>query len=398
MTAGDLQAVIKGIGPVIREYVATALLSFGTRLSAVEARSAIPGPPGARGEQGPPGAGFDAAEFAALRSEFHSLQTRYAELLEQSDALPRKIVSEITYQVEQAVRQIPVPKDGVNGQDGQDGKDGSSITVDDVLPFIRTEVHEAVAALPPATNGKDGQDGRDGKDAPEVLLEDLHPLVEETVARTLASWPKPQDGTSVTVDDVAPIIAAEVEKAVSALPTPKDPVGVLGALIDRDGELVITLSDGTVKTLGCVVGRDVDMLAVRTQILEEFAKWPRPKDGVDGLGFEDLSFAFNDAGKLVARFVRGDRCVEVLMPGIYDCGVYKDGTSYERGDGVTWRGSFWIAQEATNSMPDPGNRAWRLAVKSGRDGKDGKPGLKGETGPQGRAGRDWIAPGKDFRP
>jgi hypothetical protein len=394
MTAADLQSVIKGIGPVIREYVATAMLSFGTRLSEIEARAVIPGPPGKDGERGLTGDKGDRGEAGldADRSEIDALKAQLVTLQAAVDHERAQFTERVQMVVSESLAQRPVPADG---------KDGTSVTVADVLPVIRAEVQQAIAALPPVTNGRDGQDGRngvDGKNGRSVTLEDLAPVVAQAVEQTVATWPKPKDGTSVTVNDVAPIIAAEVDKAVAALPAPKDPVGVLGALIDRDGALVMTLSDGTVKTLGCVVGRDVDMAAVRALISDELASWPRPKDGVDGLGFEDLTFATDDAGKLVARFQRGDVVRDVKLPGIYDCGVYKDGTQYERGDAVTWRRSIWIAQEATAAMPDTGGagaRPWRLAVPAARDGKDGKAGPVGPVGPMGRAGQDLTQLGRD---
>jgi len=53
-------------------------------------------------------------------------------------------------------------------------------------------------------------------------------------------------------------------------------------------------------------------------------------------------------------------------------GVYQDGKTYERGDGVTWAGSAWHCNEPTTTKPGDGSRAWTLRVKRGRDGRDGK--------------------------
>jgi hypothetical protein len=64
--------------------------------------------------------------------------------------------------------------------------------------------------------------------------------------------------------------------------------------------------------------------------------------------------------------------LEARPRSVIDRGVFKDGTEYDKGDGVTWGGSFWIAQRDTQSKPDAGNGDWRLAVKKGRDGKDAK--------------------------
>ncbi|MFC6486936.1 hypothetical protein [Nitratireductor sp. GCM10026969] len=97
------------------------------------------------------------------------------------------------------------------------------------------------------------------------------------------------------------------------------------------------------------------------------------KDGVDGLGFDDMTEELADDGRtIIRRYVRGDRVKEFRhsMAVVLDRGVFKEGTKYTAGDGVTWAGSFWIAQKTTTEKPDTGN-GWRLAVKRGRDGKDG---------------------------
>lgn len=57
-------------------------------------------------------------------------------------------------------------------------------------------------------------------------------------------------------------------------------------------------------------------------------------------------------------------------PGLTYCGVYVDGRTYEKGDGVTWAGSLWHCNETTLTKPGDGAAAWTLMVKRGRDGKD----------------------------
>lgn len=61
---------------------------------------------------------------------------------------------------------------------------------------------------------------------------------------------------------------------------------------------------------------------------------------------------------------------EVKTGVLLDQGVWTS-RQYEKGDGVSWGGSVWFAQEATSEKPGEG-KSWRLAVKRGRDGKDGK--------------------------
>ena len=61
-------------------------------------------------------------------------------------------------------------------------------------------------------------------------------------------------------------------------------------------------------------------------------------------------------------------------PGLRYCGVFVDGTAYERGDVVTWAGSAWHCHAPTTTIkPGDSATAWQLVVKRGRDGRDGRP-------------------------
>lgn len=105
-------------------------------------------------------------------------------------------------------------------------------------------------------------------------------------------------------------------------------VGVAGALIDREGNLVVTLSDGTSKALGGVVGRDG-------------AKGADGANGADGTNGKD--------GR--------------------DGNAGKDGINGEAGSaGVD-------GKDGTNGT-------------NGRDGKDGADGVAGKDGERGLDGKD----------
>lgn len=241
-----------------------------------------------------------------------------------------------------------------------------------IAHMIGEKVEAMVAGLPTAEPGK------------SVTVEDVRPLLEELVA----ALPKPEPGKSVTAEDLAPVVDAAVEKAVASMPV-RDPVGLAGALIDREGELVVTLSDGTTKALGRVVGtngRDVDMDVVRSSIKAAVEALPKPKDGIDGLGFDEMDMVEVD-GDLVLRFTRGEVVKDFLLPVPTDRGVWKERT-FRKGAGVSWGGSFFIAQRDTDAKPETPDSGWRLAVKRGRDGASAfdvarKAGFKGSE-------REWL--------
>lgn len=195
--------------------------------------------------------------------------------------------------------------------------------------------------------------------------------VPAEVASAVAALPPPEPGNSVTVDDVRPVIEEAVQRAVAALPAAQDGCGIAELLIDRDGQLVATMDDGRVKMLGPVVGKDgtdADMAAIERSIAEKVAAIPAPLDGV---GFDDMVCEVREDGTYLV-FVKGDVIKELRLPIPMDKGVWKEGTTYKAGDGVSWAGSFWIAAENTTAKPDTSKdgKPWRMAVRRGRDGKD----------------------------
>lgn len=174
----------------------------------------------------------------------------------------------------------------------------------------------------------------------------------------------------VTADDIRPIVADEVKAAVSAIPPAADGVGVAGAIIDRSGSLILTLTDGSTKDLGAVVGKDAEAGPIIDKVMLEidrkFASIEPPKDG---LGFEHMDEYLDEDGRtIVRRYQRGDEVKEFrhTFPVVVDRGTWKKG-EFERGDGVTWGGSYWIAQRKTSQKPDTPNSGWRMAVKRGSD-------------------------------
>ncbi len=328
-----IEGLMEAVVPAVREYVTAEIIKARAplllRIETLEAcGQPLQGPPGE------PGKSVSVDDVRPL-------------LKEMVEALPRPAdgksvtLDDVRPLIDEAIGALPKPVDG------------KSVSVDDVRPILK----EMVEALPRPADGK------------SVTLDEVRPLIDEAVA----ALPKPADGKSVSVDDVRPLL----KEMVAALPRAKDGVGVAGALINREGELVLTLSNGSTRQLGLVVGRDGEPGA-------------RGIAGKDGWSLEQFDTELMPDGRtLRLKFVSGDTveihdlCLGLML---YQ-GVWRPG-SYERGDTVTLGGSLWHCNVPTSEKPDDGSKAWTLAAKRGRDGKDGKPGEKGMPGPAGNPGRD----------
>lgn len=136
----------------------------------------------------------------------------------------------------------------------------------------------------------------------------------------------------------------------------KDGVGMAGALIDRDGSLVVTMTNGEVKSLGAVVGKD-------------------GASGKDGFSLEDFS-AESDGNVVTLKFTGQGitKAYEISIPAPVYKGYYRSGRKCLEGDMLTHDGSLWVAKRANCSEPCLNSDDWQLAVRKGRDGRDGKNG------------------------
>jgi hypothetical protein len=237
-------------------------------------------------------------------------------------------------------------------------------------------------AGPQGVEGLKGADGLNGKDA------DIETVVTLAVEKALSLVGDLIE--KAATDRAMAMVELAVTKAIDALPKPKDGrdgrdgVGIVETLVTEDGNLAVTLSDGVVKMAGRVKGdAGRDGLPGRTG--------PAGKDGLDGmdgLGFDDVDAQPISERAFEITFSRGERkkSFEIPLAGFIDRGVWADGGSYKKGDGVTWGGSFFIAQKDTTSKPET-SPDWRLAVKRGRDGREGKPGPQGLKGERGESDR-----------
>lgn len=338
----DLQEAFDEGFEAVKDYVDGAMAALGARIAEIETRQAQ-------------------SASVDILSQINRAVSDAVALIPAVEAkeVDHLIVAEM---VAKAVADIPPAKAG---------EPGKSVTVEDLAPLVADEVAKATAGI----------------QAPSVDWSEVDKIIGDRLGAAVEALPKPENGKDADPAEMRAAVVAEVEKAVAKLAVPKDGVGLAGALIDRSGCLVVTLTDGSTKDLGRVVGKDVDPEAVDAFLRAEVAKLPVPKDG---LGFEDLDLREVD-GYLYLRFERGADSKEFHLPVPVDQGVWAE-REFKKGAAVTWAGSSWIAQRSTSAKPDTPDSGWRLAVKRGRDGKQGQQGKQGEPGKKGDPG----TPGRNY--
>lgn len=301
----------------------------------------------------------------------------------------------IVARIEEAVKAIPVPKNG---------KDGAGVTIDDVMPtlidrftdmFKGFKTDFVLTAMEWLENNrpKDGSNGENGKDGVSVTIDDVMPVIEEAVSKLLpqietyviktvteqvGQIPLPkdgehgkdgEDGKSVDAGEVAAALIDDVKslvlKYLNDIPTPVDGKDVTKEDIERVLEPI------------------TDRWALNferrmTDLLQRLAdKVPVPvngKDGKDGLGFDDFEETYDGRRTFTRTYRSGDRVKTYTykVPMLIEAGIYERGKAYERGDCVTWGGSYWTALVDTIKQPGDNNEDWRLVVRKGRDGRDKK--------------------------
>ena len=218
------------------------------------------------------------------------------------------------------------------------------------------------------------QPGPPGQDAEPVLVADvvkelvateaLAPLIDLMVAEAVAKHFEANPVRDGRDGERGPQgeAGAAGEKGADG----KDGVGLADALIDRDGALVLTMTDGRAKALGVVVGRDGAAGA----------------DGRDGLSMVDVTRTYDaEAHEVVERWTVEGKAKELrypaggIRPTTENNGYYREGMKCHALQAITHDGALWIAKRDTAARPCLENGDdWQLAARKGRDGRDGKDG------------------------
>lgn len=242
------------------------------------------------------------------------------------------------------------------------GKAMSAIVKDVTAPLLK-RIEQLEARQP--ERGEKGDEGPPGLDAEPL---DIAEVAKETAAYLLGG-----DGLKALIDlqvaeSVAEYFAANPvqhgkdgrdgsqgpEGAPGQKGDPgKDGAGIADLLIDRDGSLVVSMTDGRMKALGKVVGEDGKPGAA----------------GKDGADFSNFEMEYDGERTLTIRGNGGEIVKTLPIP--MDRGYWMNGLSAKCGDVYTHDGSAWIAKRDTSTSPSTSNPDdWRLFARKGRDGRD----------------------------
>jgi len=282
--------------------------------------------------------------------------------------------------ITEEVAKIPTPKDG------------ESVTPEDVKPMLDELVKTAVAEIPPPKDGETGKDAdpidmdvvdsmianavaEKSTEIQSQLLNDTKPIIAETVKTTFAEMPRPKDGKDADPIDmdalqkmidekVESLVAAKVEKAVANIHVPEPRNGEDG----KDAleiEILPEIDHEKSYTRG-VFAIHKGGLWRSYERTSGMRGW---EPVVDGIADIQIDYDGERGIKIITEKSSGDIVAkEFVIPLVLDRGVYKEGQAYAKNDGVTYAGSYWIAQkDAPVGKPGDSNADFRLAVKKGRD-------------------------------
>lgn len=191
-------------------------------------------------------------------------------------------------------------------------------------------------------------------------LPDIGKMVEDAVAAAMANIEPPKDGKDADPEEIARMIDEAVSK--------------IAIKSGRDGE------DGRdALDLDVLPAIDPEKSYQRGEYATHNGGLWRSHSKTHGMrgwecvvdGLADLDAVFGeDPREVTVRMVRSSGAVverSVHLPVVVDMGAHSLEVNYQKGDGVSYSGSFWIAQK-DNPEGRPGtNNDWRLAVKKGRD-------------------------------
>lgn len=203
-----------------------------------------------------------------------------------------------------------------------------------------------------------------GKAMAAIVKEATAPLLRRIEELEAREAPTASDVVRLVLgsDEIKCLVNLEAEAYLSENPPERgekgqDGAGIADLLIDREGNLVATMTDGRMKNLGPVVGKD-----------------GKPgENGKDGADFSDVEIDYDGERTIRIKGRGGEIVKRIPLP--LDKGYWSEG-QYEKGDIVTHDGIAWIALRDTKAAPTVANKQdWRILARKGRDGRDGRNGV-----------------------
>lgn len=384
----------------IEDYVRRAVKPLQDRIAELEGRLVIVH--GIDGKDGRDGKSIDPMEVRAMVADAVKALPSAKDGRDGADGKSVDVET-VRALVADAVKAIPLPKDGKDGRDGTDGKEGP--------------------AGKDGADGKPGRDGIDGKDGAPGL--DGKDGLDSTVAGPKGDRGDPGGRGEKGLDGKDGADGLDGKEGAAGRDG-RDGTSILSALVDGDGQLILTSSDGTKHIAGYVRGKDgrdgangKDGAAGRDgakgdagrdaadlrplPYIDDAKSYPagvlahhaggawwserqtealngrRPQEcGWYALAIGEQAFAIDlaeDGRTLVAKRTTSTGLTfekRWKLPIPIDRGVYSSTKSYDCGDMVSRDGSMFIARtDAPSGLPGASDD-WRLAVKRGKDGADAR--------------------------
>lgn len=334
MTLAEIEEIAKALAPVFKNALKVAIDEQKKALECIflekigelrkEFSASMPAP-------------LDLSGFATKEFVTQSVsENRLA--MPDVETLVKEVVNQdgerLKAELMEVIANIPPPKAG------EPGENGKSVEIADVLPVLNQLVATKFAELPPP---------------------DVAPIVDAAVAKAVAEIPRPQDGASVSVEDVLPQINAEIARKFAELPPPKNGKNGLDAL---DIMILPAIDFAKSYPRGAFATHNGGLWKSHSQTEGERG-WDCIVRGVGDVALEQRNernfvLVYTDT-------VGNKKEFHLQVPTMVYRNIWREGTTYERGDTVTWGGSMWHCNKETDVKPGEGQDAWTLATKKGRD-------------------------------
>jgi len=205
--------------------------------------------------------------------------------------------------------------------------------------------------------------------AEQLFAKRVEPLLARIAELEAREYPKAEDVAAAAAqsllagDGIKSLVDLEVTAYMEANPPEKgekgdpgndglDGAGIADLLVDREGAMVATFTDGRMKNLGQIIGKDGQ----------------DGKDGADYSGLEVSRTYDADTHEVVERW--GQKELRYPAGGIQHGGYWREGAQVKAAQTWTHAGVAWIAKRDTTQKPDRNAEDWEIFASKGRDGKD----------------------------